>query len=221
MIKNHLSVSGKVVKTQMIVNGSGIPDDIKGKVFDSFIKSKETGKGSRRWLFLVNQIIKDHNGSLTFTSVIDEGTSFLVQLPLVDTPKESVVMTKEKELICDQTLSILIAEDEEGIRDIFKYMFKKIGCNIKVVNNGREALSEFNKNSYDIILSDIQMPEMSGPELCAEIRSQVGIKQPKFLFISGGVNLYEKNIKDSQFDGFLEKPFHEQDLIKTINKVLK
>ncbi|MEE3078593.1 MAG: response regulator [Bdellovibrionota bacterium] len=118
-----------------------------------------------------------------------------------------------------KNISILIAEDEEGIRDVFEYLLKKMGCIVKLVSDGDEALTAIDDDDFDIILSDVHMPRMSGIELCKKIRMRKNISKPMFFFISGESNLGIDDLDNLDFDGILQKPFSEQDLLDILNKV--
>jgi len=225
----EISITLEKVPSKAIIkitdNGSGIPDEIQDKVFESFFTSKGVGKGTGIGLSLVNQIVSDHDGTIRFETEKGVGTSFIVELPLsVETahPPENPEAPKEDEQIFNQYLSILIAEDEEGIRDVFECMFMGIGCKIDFAEDGQEALSKFRDGHFDLIISDIQMPKMTGIELLESVRAHEDITQPKFLFITGGVNFSEefKPILN-MCDGFIEKPFTEEDLIKSINQAFQ
>ena len=117
-----------------------------------------------------------------------------------------------------KNISILVAEDEEGIRDVFEYLLKKMGCTVELVSDGDEALTAID-DDFDIILSDVHMPRMSGIELCKKIRMGNNISKPLFFFISGESNLEIDDLDNSYFDGILQKPFSEQDLLDILNKV--
>ena len=118
-----------------------------------------------------------------------------------------------------KNISILVAEDEEGIRDVFEYLLKKMGCTVELVSDGDEALTAIDDDDFDIILSDVHMPRMSGIELCKKIRMGNNISKPLFFFISGESNLEIDDLDNSYFDGILQKPFSEQDLLDILNKV--
>ena len=117
-----------------------------------------------------------------------------------------------------KNISVLVAEDEEGIRDVFEYLLEKMGCTVELVSDGDEALSAVDDNDFDIILSDVHMPRMSGIELCKKIRMKKNISRPMFFFISGESNLEIDDLDNSDFDGILQKPFSEQDLLDILNE---
>lgn len=117
-----------------------------------------------------------------------------------------------------ENISILVAEDEEGIRDVFEYLLRKMGCTVELVSDGEKALSAIHNGDFDIVLSDVHMPKMSGVELCKKIKMNKNISRPMFFFISGESSLEIDDLDNSDFDGILQKPFSEQDLLDILNK---
>ena len=206
-------------------NGDGIPKSIQDKVFDSFFTSKEVGRGTGIGLSLVNKIITEHDGNVSFESEIEKGTTFIIELPLEI--NETVAKAKDDENfveIFNKDLKVLIVDDEEGIREILEYMFLDFGIAVDSCENGNIAFQKIQENIYDLVLSDIQMPELTGPDLLQLIRQDESLAQPKMIFITGGINVQNTDKYQEVFklcNGFVDKPFDEKDLIKSINIAFK
>lgn len=203
-------------------NGTGIPQDIQDKIFDAFFTTKEVGKGTGIGLSLVNQIVTSMKGKISLESKIGAGTTFKIQLPLSNAFQAPVIQPYVATPQLTKTgLKILVVEDEPELAVLIKGMLNKLGCEVELSFNGEEGHEKLLKNTYDLILSDIQMPKLSGIELLKRLRSTPGLHQPKFLFITGGVSeetIHPDSLKLSQ--GFIKKPFTLSNLADEINKVL-
>jgi CheY-like chemotaxis protein len=117
-----------------------------------------------------------------------------------------------------------LADDEEGIRDVLAMIIEEMGIKVTKAENGQQALDIYMNapESFDIIISDIQMPEMDGVTLLKTIRGNKELKQPKFIFITGGINIdleASDNELNQLIDGHFFKPFDQKNVFETL-KVL-
>lgn len=110
--------------------------------------------------------------------------------------------------------SVLIVEDDEDLREILQDILKRLGLRIQVANDGEMALKLIKINQFDLVLSDVSMPRKNGFTLLLDLRNDPAIVQPKFCFISAGINASDDKVRllAGKFDGILQKPFR-QDLI--------
>ena len=227
--KRTIEITLKEVSGHVIMkfkdNGKGIPSNIKDKVFDPFFTTKDVNQGTGIGLAIVSSIIKEHDGEISFESSPDTGTTFIISLPLdVSSKNQPVAVTPPPapKKIKFQ-LKTLIVEDEFDIRVILQTHCTKMGMSVSLVENGQEALNEIKKEDYDLIISDIKMPVMSGSVLVEEIRSNKSLTQPKIIIMSGGVDENDTdslNLKD-MVDGYLYKPFTQQKLYDLILKLFQ
>ena len=109
----------------------------------------------------------------------------------------------------DANCSALIVDDEEDLRDILEMICLKIGVSVQTAANGQQALDLIKKHHFDIVISDIQMPVMDGMTLLANVRQDQSVAQPKFIFITGGIDFTDEKMQiiSTQTDGLLPKPF--------------
>ncbi|MBN2651985.1 MAG: response regulator [Spirochaetales bacterium] len=202
-------------------NGSGIPKDILGKIFDPFFTTKTPDKGTGLGLSTVDGIVKQSGGHIEILTENGKGTEFRIYF------KQSEVrrITQRKiKTSCDlrifQNRKILIVEDDSGMRALMKNIFEEVGASVSLAMNPGEAilLIEEKHNNYDIIISDIVMPLMSGHQLIKRIRKFK--KSQKAVFISGYsvndqfVNETLKNIP------VVFKPFHPDELLHAVSAEL-
>lgn len=211
--QNH--ISGKFLQIDFIDNGCGIPYELYNRIFDPFFTTKD--KFSRSGLGLTQALgtIIKHSGILTLKSAINNGTTISVYLPC----KEDK-MQMSFDLFVNKT-KILVIDDDEIVRQVLEMLLKDLGYEVISSSDPYEAISIFdlNKDSIDLVISDMIMPKLNGKELFYRIKEIK--KNLRFILLSG----YTKNNVDEKFlndiDLFLEKPIRKDVLEKEIKKCLK
>lgn len=211
--QNH--ISGKFLQIDFIDNGCGIPYELYNRIFDPFFTTKD--KFSRSGLGLTQALgtIIKHSGILTLKSAINNGTTISVYLPCKE---EKMQMSFD--LFVNKT-KILVIDDDEIVRQVLEMLLKDLGYEVNSSSDPYEAISIFdlNKDSIDLVISDMIMPKLNGKELFYRIKEIK--KNLRFILLSG----YTKNNVDEKFlndiDLFLEKPIRKDVLEKEIKKCLK
>ena len=119
------------------------------------------------------------------------------------------------------TKKILIVDDEPDILEILSYNFKKKHFDVSIAKNGIEGLAMAKRDTPDIIISDILMPEMNGIEMCMEIRKKPEMKQTPLLFFSAALDYHQfTNVKYSGNDHYLSKPIRFDYLLSIVNGLI-
>lgn len=206
-------------------NGQGIPEDLQKKIFDPFFTTKDVNKGTGIGLSLVHSFVIEMGGAIDFESTLAKGTCFTTEFKVNESEQKQTFESVSAEEQQKYLPKVLIAEDEEAIRDYLEIILENFGYEVSAFENGQKAFEEFQNNphKYDIILSDIKMPYMDGETFLKSVRNHKGATQPKFVLLTGGVNI---NFDDSTnevnklIDGWLMKPFEEEELISIITKCL-
>lgn len=186
---------------------------------DSYLlKVTDNGRGTGLGLSLAHQIVKNHEGDIYFETQRDKGTTFFVRLPKADGGPLEKKMTTEELKLNHQGLRVLVIDDEDDIRIFLKLSLVKLSCEVVDVNCGKEALSILQKQDFDLIISDIVMPEMTGIEFIKLTEKQSLKKGTKILFLTGQI-IEEEKLKglEVNYDGLLMKPFAKDELIGAIN----
>ncbi len=216
----QLNSDGEVITISIADNGSGIPNDIKDKIFDPFFTTKEINKGTGIGLSIVNNIIKDHKGKIDLVTELGVGTKFIITLPqsqqseFHETPE---VSTNDKKVIKFKK-TILVVDDEPDIRDFLNDVLSDFCENVILAADGLDAVGVLENKKIDLIISDIKMPKLDGFKLLDYTVNHFGEKRPKFLFISGGVDLtpVQDEMLSKFSHGVIEKPFNLDDIKRTI-----
>lgn len=211
-----------MVKLVCADTGLGMSVDFQDKVFMPFAQEGNTSRGTYEGtglgLAITKELTDKMGGSIGFSSVLDKGSTFVVEIPFMI--GEPVVEEKEDADYDVSGLNVLVVEDNEINREIAMFMLKKVGVVASCVFNGKEALEKVSENNYDCILMDVMMPIMGGLEATRQIRA-LGIKVP---IIAMSANAFKDDVERSLKAGMnahLSKPIDEKLLIKTIYKWCK
>jgi len=202
--------------------GCGIGAKVREHLFEPFFTTKEPGKGTGLGLATVYGIVKQHGGTIGAESQEGRGTAFHIHLPAMAAVETFPHEPQRVPLEHGGTETILLAEDNDQVRDLTRVMLERQGYEVMAAANGREALRVLQKHGgpIDLLLTDVIMPDMNGRELfSAASRLQPGLK---VLFMSGYTadviahhGVLEKEVH------FIQKPFTLNALTTKVHEVLQ
>ena len=213
-------VKGPYVHLRVADTGTGIDPEILDKVFEPYFTTKEIGKGSGMGLSIIYGIVHDLKGAIKIRSRKGIGTEVSVYLP-ADQKAESSVSPGNLEYVPRGHESILMVDDEEMITSYESELLGNLGYHVTSVNNSREALNIFRQDPgrFDLVLSDMNMPEMNGMEFSNEIRKiRPGI--PVILCTGFNENIGYAGLSNPAIAGILKKPLTGTELGGKIRSVL-
>jgi len=210
---------GAYGKLTVVDTGEGIPPENIDRIFEPYFTTKEDGKGTGLGLAAVHGIIKSHDGAISVKSRIGEGTIFDVYLPLTKELEDKEQEETSQEIGGSE--HILLVDDEPNILNIEKDMLEKLGYSLKVTNNAREALNLFEERLYqfDLVITDMTMPGMTGVEFAGELR-KFRSDIPIIICTGFSESISKEKIERLGINGFLMKPVLLSDLAKIVRKVL-
>ncbi len=233
----HLAYKGMppadYVRIDISDTGTGIPADIVDKIFEPFFSTKEVGKGTGLGLSTVYGIVKQTGGFIYVDSEADHGTSFHIFLPrhhpelevqpdaaANGAPRETPAQNRPRADLTGHG-TILLVEDEEGLRSLNARGLRSRGYSVIEASNGVEALEalEQENGAVDLVVSDVVMPEMDGPTLLKTMRG----RNPdlKIIFVSGyAEDAFEKSLPENQQFAFLPKPFTLSQLVAAVKETM-
>ena len=217
------SIDSNEVLIEVADNGCGVPDEIKESIFVPFFTTKEVNKGTGIGLSLISTIIKEHKGNLSFSSKEGEGSRFTFSLPIFfGEPVKVNSNLKLQNSVTHEKINcnVLIVDDEEDLRDIFKFIISQFCSNVKTASGAQEGHQIICESKIDLVISDIRMPGKDGFDFLRMIQENKNIITPKFVFITGGVNMTEAELKMvEESDGLLTKPLIRNDAFNKIKKL--
>jgi len=199
--------------------GHGISQEKIDRIFDPYFTTKEVGKGTGMGLAVVQGIVKEHNGLITVESELGKGTTFSIFFPVV--AEEAVEETITDEQLPTGDERILFIDDEESIVKLGHQRLERLGYKVESETSPTEALAKFRSqpDKFDLVISDLTMPEMTGDRLVNEIlkvRSDI----PIILCTGFSEKVDEKKAKAIGAADYIEKPFNKNEFAFIVRKVL-
>lgn len=175
---------GPYVMLSISDNGIGMSKEVMKKIFEPFFTTKGPEAGTGLGLSTVYGTIKQHGGHIHVYSEPDVGTTFKIYLPATDKVSVDLISTDSSQARRGGE-TILIVEDEEGIRKLLMDILLPLGYRLFMAANGREALALYQTiaGKIDVLLTDVMMPEMDGIELAERIAEMSS--ETKIIFMSG------------------------------------
>jgi CheY-like chemotaxis protein len=178
------------VELHVADTGPGIPADIQEKIFDPFFTTRPEGHGTGLGLSICYGIAHDHGGRISVHSVPGHGATFTIALPRDartrqrSTPAPMPIPIEARESD-GGALSVLLIDDEEGLRRAVVSFLKRRGMHIIAVEDGGDALRVLRRERFDVIVSDVRMPGMSGAEFLERLRREHPAMVHRLIFTTG------------------------------------
>jgi PAS domain S-box-containing protein len=199
--------------------GSGMPPEILARIYEPFFTTKEMGKGTGLGLSTVYGIVKQTGGDIQVSSEVDNGTVFTISLPVA--PETDAEEGNDGNHVVGGTETILFVEDDKQVRALVEQALTRLGYTVLVAADGNMAVefARTQRQRIDLLLSDIVMPHLSGPQVHARVSAFVpGVP---VLYISGysGDAVLDRGVNEERV-GFLQKPFTPGALARKVREVL-
>jgi signal transduction histidine kinase/ActR/RegA family two-component response regulator len=200
--------------------GIGIPDDKRNKIFEQFsqadVKTTRKYGGTGLGLTISQQLVRLMGGELQVESKYQRGSRFYFTVCLpVHIPAVKNSFVSEENLFQDteqlKGIRVLIAEDNPINMMIATKFLDKWGVVYEKAKNGLEAVSLFKKGNFDLVLMDLEMPEMDGYGALTEIRD-INTGMPAIAFTAAVFENMKEKLMESGFNDFIQKPFRPNDL---------
>ena len=211
---------GKYALLSVSDTGVGMDPAVMQKVFEPYFTTKEQGKGTGLGLAVVYGIVKAHNGGIQVTSELGKGTTFNVYLPIMAQAEKSAPNQRPEELATGHE-RILLVDDEYSIVKLEKQILERLGYKVRTHLNSLEALAVFKArpNAFDMVISDMSMPNMTGDRLAREL---IAIRPDIPIIICTGFSerLNREMAASIGVKGFLMKPVVKAEMAKVVRKVL-
>lgn len=202
--------------------GVGMNPEVQERIFEPFFTTKEKGKGTGLGLSTVYGIIKQSGGEIWVSSEPGKGTIFEIYFPRVDEPLQESPKGSFQKGLRGGNETILIVEDEDGVRKLTRKILSRQGYKILEASGGGDALllCEQCNEPIHLLLSDVVMPGINGPELARRIKTLS--PDVKVLFMSGYADqaIFQSGILDEKAC-FIQKPFSARNLVEKIQEVIR
>jgi CheY-like chemotaxis protein len=214
-----LAAPGAYVEFSVRDSGHGMDSETRARIFEPFFTTKPLGQGTGLGLATAYGIVEHAGGSIAVESEPGRGSTFRVLLPQSLEPAPSV--GADAAAGAGAATTVLVAEDEEGVRRLLTRSLRAAGYRVVEAPNGAEALRIGRQQAIDALVTDVDMPRMGGPELARRLTR----RRPELpvLFISGttGEDLLDPGPGSPHARSrFLAKPFSEDALLEALRGVL-
>jgi CheY-like chemotaxis protein len=212
----------EAIRVEVSDNGAGIPLEHQTRVFEPFFTTKEEGKGTGLGLAICARIIDEHGGTISVRSREGEGSTFVIDLPVVPQDEQSLESTDEaqEEMAPATPLSALIVDDEPDVARVVQLSLERAGHQSAVEVSSVRAAERLATESFDVIFMDLRMPDLSGPALYRELRESSPEAAGRVIFITGDT-ADPATLEFLRYSGrpWLTKPFTEEEVRRTLAEV--
>jgi PAS domain S-box-containing protein len=209
--------------TQLLISdtGCGMAPEVLNRVFEPFFTTKGPGKGTGLGLATVHGIVQESGGYISVTSEVGKGTSFNICLPSEMMQEPARAASDSAPEMPGGTETILLVEDEEGVRRVARLALEMHGYRVLQAKNGRDAirLLESHPERIDMIVTDVVMPEMNGRQLAETLLPR--LPGCKVMFMSGyNDDAVLRHGVLAAKTAFLQKPFTQAELLQKVRATL-
>lgn len=212
------NVNGPYVSISVSDTGTGIPREIVDRIFEPFFTTKEIGKGTGLGLSTVFSLVKSHDGFLELRTEVGKGTTFELFFP-AHVRREAVAKEAATALPPARGEQLLVVDDEVGLLAMVKTTLETFGYRVLTASDGLEALSILEKSAHsiDLVLTDWQMPLMSGTELIRKIKA--AHPKMRIVIVTGSAGMGD-GFGGLPIESVLRKPYSTEAMLRTIRDAL-
>lgn len=221
-LRHPIVREGQYVLLAVSDTGTGMDAETQSHIFEPFFTTKAQGKGTGLGLATVYGVVKQSGGFIWVYSELARGTTFKIYLPRVDQPVDRLSLTPPASELPRGTETILLAEDEQDVREVAREFLESGGYKVIEARDGAEALRLMDKHKgrIDLLITDMVMPRMTGQELAARLKGS----RPalRMLYMSGYSELAAgESLQPGPSVRLLAKPFSRNTLLRAVHELLK
>jgi CheY-like chemotaxis protein len=201
---------------QISDTGIGIPEEVRKKIFEPFFTTKpftNTGLG----LSMAYGIIKRFEGEIEVESKLGKGTLFTIILPAEEEKREEGVSSGYGE---NKKAHILVIDDEEFVRSVLSRTLAQDGHQVTLAEDGEKGIQLFKEKKFDMVLTDLGMPGMSGWEVCRMIK-EISPNTPVGMITGWGMEMSRDKMEEYGLNFIISKPFDFNQILNVVAKNIK
>jgi CheY-like chemotaxis protein len=198
-------------------NGTGMSPEVKSKIFFPFFTTKGK-RGTGLGLSVAYGVVTRHRGEIAVQSEEGKGSLFTLRFPAsVPVPKKPELTKSPFKKVGE--LSILVVDDDENIRNVLSEMLDFLGHRVASAPDGAEAFNLLDRSGYDLVITDLGMPGVSGWEVARRVKEK-NSQTPVMLVSGWGSQIDPARVREAGIDLVLNKPFHLEDVRRSISEIL-
>jgi two-component system, cell cycle sensor histidine kinase and response regulator CckA len=207
---------GRYASLRVKDSGQGMSEETQERVFEPFFTTKSPALGTGLGLATVYGIVKQHGGHIMVESAPGAGSSFSVYLPASDEPVSTPLPAAAPRE--HRRAKLLLVDDDQAVRDVIASILRRAGHDVTVAPGAQQAIAATQSASFDLLVTDVVMPGMSGIELARELRQAA--PSLKVLLLSGYPGKYAQAAGDDPSALYLAKPVTPTVLLAHVDQLL-
>jgi len=213
------ALSGNYIRLIVADTGCGISEDLQCRIFDPYFTTKEMGKGTGMGLAVVHGIVKNHGGTIAVHSRSGQGSTFTILLPATQSQAQDI--TPKREAIPRGSERILLVDDEASLLKSWGTILERLGYHVTSTSIPTEAIEMFESapNSFDVVITDMSMPMMTGAELSAMLH-RMRPNLPIILCSGYSDAMDAQKAAAMGIYKYMEKPFKTHHLAQVLREIL-
>lgn len=218
IISTRIDAVRNEVVVQVEDNGPGVPEELRRRIFEPFFTTKTVGEGTGLGLALCHRMVSAHSGRMEVVESELGGACFIIALPQASAPKPVELLVDESAV--PGALKALVVEDERDVAETLDAMLKSFDIEAIVVHSGEAGLAAIESGvQFDIILSDLKMPGLSGRDMAREIERRWPKLAARVAFVTGETMGEDARALVAEGRLLLEKPIAPDDLLTFVRSV--
>ncbi|RYE45473.1 MAG: response regulator, partial [Sphingobacteriales bacterium] len=207
-----------IIRFQITDTGIGIPEERIGYIFQSFTQTslditRKFG-GTGLGLAIVKQLVELHNGNISVTSQVGKGSTFIVEIPFTTSVLATRTPQEDAKFKLLNGKKILVVEDNVINQKVIIKTLENSGIATVLCDNGFSAIDRLKNEGFDLIIMDIQMPEIDGRETTVKIRKELGLDVPIIAMTASVLADEREKCKAAGMNEYISKPFVREDLFE-------
>jgi two-component system NtrC family sensor kinase len=221
-LRTRFKAADSRVALGVIDTGGGIPREVLGRIFEPFFTTKPVGQGTGLGLPLCLGIVEGHGGTLRVDSTVGEGSTLTIELPVVAAPAGEARPAAPAHRALPPGCRVLVVDDEPDVAGVLVDLLRAQHEHVDAVADGRAALEKIGEAAYDLILCDVRMPGLDGPELYRALRLLHPELLSRFVFLTGDtLNPESREFVQETGAPCISKPFDFDEVFRVIGRALQ
>jgi CheY-like chemotaxis protein len=210
--------AGEYVRFAVDDTGPGVPAELRSRIFEPFFSTKAPGQGSGLGLSVVQGIVEQHQGHIAVCSGALGGARFEVYLPVTEQALEPPNdLPERRSEVPELALRVMLVEDDKMVRELTKRILVGAGLGVTEAAHAEEALARAAESAFDVLLTDVVLPTMSGPELVRRLRERD--LAFRVVYMSGyPVDFVESHVQLGESEVLVHKPFTAARLLQSLRQ---
>ena len=221
-IRIRTARQGKLIEMRISDDGPGIPLDIQARIFEPFFTTKKEGKGTGLGLSLCYGIIQEHGGTIRVESAPGQGTTFVVELPIVEETEPPGSADPEAPPELDPSLRVLVVDGEPNVQNMLADLLGGKGFKVDTASDVPEALRKIETNGHNLIITDMSMPRGTGKDVYQAVLAKSSSLARRVIFTTGmGVSAETQSFVRETGNEIILKPFKIEEIERAIAAAMR